>query len=121
VVVQDLLESDFAVELGVVGDEDGAQAAFGVRPEDAEPLSVGRGRADGIAARAFGVIVVVGRLAALPDRPRFDRTSSEKRGVCRRRCVSSQKLSPPAADDLEPQPQRLDQNAWHCLERRTIG
>ena len=41
--VEDLLERDLAVELGVEGDEDGAQAAPGVGPEDAEPLAVGGG------------------------------------------------------------------------------
>ncbi len=45
VVVEDLLERDLAVELGVEGDEDGAQPAAGMGPEDAEPLAVAR-RAD---------------------------------------------------------------------------
>jgi len=57
-VVEHLLESDFAVELGIKRDEDGAQAALGVRPEDAEPLSIGGVRAHGIGAGAVGVFVV---------------------------------------------------------------
>ena len=59
--VEDLLEGHLAVQLGVQGDEDGAQAAAGMRPEDAEPLAVGGGRADGVAGRAVGVAVVLGR------------------------------------------------------------
>ena len=51
VVVEDLLERHLAVQLGVEGDEDGAQAAPGVGPEDAEPLAVGGGRADGVSWR----------------------------------------------------------------------
>ena len=54
VVVQDLLERDLAVELRVEGDEDRPQAAPGMRPEDAEPLAVAGGRADGVAGRAVG-------------------------------------------------------------------
>ena len=46
VLVEDLLERDLAVQLGVERDEDGAQAAPGVRPQDAEPLAVGGGGAD---------------------------------------------------------------------------
>ena len=42
VVVEDLLQRHLAVQLAVEGDEDGAQAAPGVGPEDAEPLAVGR-------------------------------------------------------------------------------
>ena len=68
-VVEDLLESDFAVELGVEGNEDRTQAAPGVRPEDAEPLAVGGGRANGIIAGAVGVIVVVGRALRRADMP----------------------------------------------------
>ena len=56
VVVEDLLERHLAVQLGVQGHEDGAQAAPGVRPEDAEPLAVGGGRTDGVAGGAVGVV-----------------------------------------------------------------
>ena len=41
VVVEDLLEGHLAVQLAVERDEDGAQAAAGVGPQDAEPLAVG--------------------------------------------------------------------------------
>ena len=41
VVVEDLLEGDLAVQLGVEGDEDLAQAALGVGPEDPEPAALG--------------------------------------------------------------------------------
>ena len=54
VLVEDLLERHLAVELGVEGDEDGAQAAPGVGPQDAEPLAVGGGGAHGVAGRAVG-------------------------------------------------------------------
>ena len=58
-VVEDLLERDLAVELRVERDEDRPQAAAGMRPEDAEPLAVAGGRADGVAGRAVGVAVAV--------------------------------------------------------------
>ena len=61
VVVEDLLERHLAVQLGVEGHEDGAQAAPGVGPEDAEPLAVAGGRADGVAGGAVGVVAVLGR------------------------------------------------------------
>jgi hypothetical protein len=54
-LVADLLEGDLAVQFLVEGHEDGAQAAPGVRPQDAEPLAVGGGRADGVGDRAVGV------------------------------------------------------------------
>ena len=56
--VEDLLEGNLAVQLRVQGHEDGAQATLGVRPQDAEPLSVGGGRADGIAGGEVGILVV---------------------------------------------------------------
>ena len=62
--VEDLLEGHLAVQLGVQGHEDGAQAAAGVGPEDAEPLAVGGGRADGVGGGAVGVAVVLGRARA---------------------------------------------------------
>ena len=43
VAVEDLLERDLAVQLAVERDEDRAQAALGVGPEDAEPLAVAGG------------------------------------------------------------------------------
>ena len=57
VLVEDLLERHLAVQLGVERHEDGAQAAPGVRPQDAEPLAVAGGRADGVAGGAVGVAV----------------------------------------------------------------
>ena len=69
VLLEDLLERHLAVQLAVERHEDGAQAALGMRPEDAEPLAVGGGRADGIAAGAVGVIVVVGRAVRRADVP----------------------------------------------------
>ena len=52
---EDLLEGDLAIELGVEGDEDGAQAAGGMGPEDAESLAVGGGGAGGVAGGPLGV------------------------------------------------------------------
>ena len=43
VSVEDLLERHLAVQLGVERDEDGAQAAVGVGPEDAESQAIGGG------------------------------------------------------------------------------
>ena len=69
VLLEDLLERHLAVQLAVERHEDGAQAASGMRPEDAEPLSVGGGRADGIGAGAVGVVVfgVGGRAVVAPS------------------------------------------------------
>ena len=58
VAVEDLLQRDLAVQLRVEGHGDGPQAAPGVGPEDAEPLAVGGGRADGEAGGAVGVVVI---------------------------------------------------------------
>ena len=58
VVVEDLLERDLAVQLGVEGHEHGAQAAAGMGPQDAEPLAVAGGGTDGVTRGA-----VVGRSA----------------------------------------------------------
>ena len=48
VVVENLLEGDLAVQLGIERHEDGAQPAPGVGPQDAEPLALlaGDGRSD---------------------------------------------------------------------------
>ncbi len=61
VVVEDLLESYLAIELGIERDEDGAQAPSGMGSDDAEPQSVGGGRAHGNRAGAVGVIIIAGR------------------------------------------------------------
>ena len=61
VLLQDLLERHLAMQLVIERHEHGAQTALRVGPQDAEPLSVGGGRADGIAAGAVGVIIVAGR------------------------------------------------------------
>ena len=64
--VEDLLEGDLAVQLGVQRHEDGAQAALGVGPQDAEPLAVGGGRADGVAGGAVPVGVAVAGSGSRP-------------------------------------------------------
>jgi hypothetical protein len=61
VAVEDPLQGHLAVQLGVQRHEDGAQAAFGMRPQDAEPLAVGGRGADGVAGGAIGVGLVLGR------------------------------------------------------------
>ena len=61
VVVEDLLEGDLAVQLAVEGHIDGAEAALGVRPEDAEPLALEGRRADDLAGRLVRVIHLGGR------------------------------------------------------------
>ena len=68
-LVEDLFERDLAVQLGVEGDEDGAQAALGVGSEDVKPPAVAGGRADGERGRAVAVAVVVlpGRLGSGAD------------------------------------------------------
>ena len=57
VMVEHLLERHLAVQLGVEGDKDRAQAAAGMRPEHAEPQAVGGGRAERVAGRAVDVVV----------------------------------------------------------------
>ncbi len=57
VVVEDLLQRDLAMQLGVECHEDGAEAAPGVGPEHAEPQAVGGGGADGVAG---GAVVGIG-------------------------------------------------------------
>ena len=47
VTVEDLLECHLAIELGIECHEHSAETAAGVRPQDAEPLAVGGGRAAG--------------------------------------------------------------------------
>ena len=46
VAVEDLLERDLAIQLGVERDEDGAQSSARMGPQDPEPLPVGRGGAE---------------------------------------------------------------------------
>ena len=58
VMVEDLLERHLAVQLGVERHEHRPQPAPGVRPEDAEPLAVAGGRADGVGGGAVGVAVL---------------------------------------------------------------
>ena len=66
---------------------DSREAALGVRPEDAEPLSVGAGRADRTVDGAVGIIVVIAAKAANkapgPIRPfwRANRPKSRLRSV----------------------------------------
>src|SRR5262245_1737793 len=56
----DLLEGHLAVQLAVQRHEDGPQAAAGMRPEDAEPLALGGGRADRVGGGAIGIILLPG-------------------------------------------------------------
>ena len=53
-VVEDLLEGDLAMQLGIQRHEDGAEAAPGVGPQDAEALAVGGGGADSVAGGPVG-------------------------------------------------------------------
>ena len=55
VMVEDLLQRHLAVQLGVQRQEDGPQAPLGVRPQDAEPLPVAGGAADGVGRWVVGV------------------------------------------------------------------
>ena len=65
-LVEDPLEGDLAVEFLVEGDEHGAQAAVGVRSQDAEAPAVVLGRADVVGPGAVG-LPVLGRAAARAD------------------------------------------------------
>ena len=65
VVVEDLLERDLAVQLAVECHEDGAQAAAGVGPQDAEPLAVAGRGAD---RQRHGAVVVGDRARSSPSR-----------------------------------------------------
>ena len=66
-LVEDLLERDFAVQLAVQGDEDSAQAPLGVRTKNAKPQAVAGGRANGVCGGELGV-----RIGILPGRGRAD-------------------------------------------------
>jgi hypothetical protein len=91
VVVEDLLEGDLAVQLGVERHEDRSQTASGVGAEDAEPLAVAGGGADGVGAGAVGAAVVgrarahvmeggVDRGVAQPRQALAGRTAGGERG-----------------------------------------
>jgi hypothetical protein len=58
VLVEDLLERDFTVQLRIEGHKDSPQSAASMGPEDTEPLAVAGGRADGVAGSALGVVLV---------------------------------------------------------------
>ena len=62
--VEDLLQGHLAMQFGVQGHEDGAQAAACVRPEDAEPLARAGCLADRVTRRAVGVIGALRRVRA---------------------------------------------------------
>ncbi len=56
VLVEDLLQRHFAVQLGVQSHKDGAQAAAGVGSQNAEPLALAGGLADCVTYGAIGGI-----------------------------------------------------------------
>ena len=58
VVVEDLLERDLAVQLGIERHENRAEAPARVRPEHAESLAVAGGRSDGIRRRAVAIAAI---------------------------------------------------------------
>ena len=66
-MVEDLFQRDLSVQLGIQGHEDGAQAAAGMRAQDAEPLAVGGGRADGKVGGAVGIFTGRGQSRAEPS------------------------------------------------------
>jgi hypothetical protein len=55
VLVEDLLESDLAVQFLIQRHEHRPEPAAGVRPEDAEPQAVAGRRADGVGGREVGI------------------------------------------------------------------
>ena len=61
VLLEDLLQCHFAVQLAIERHEDGPQTAPRMRPQDSKPLAIAGGRADGVAGGAVGVIVVASR------------------------------------------------------------
>ncbi len=56
-MVEDLLQSDLAVQLGVERDKDRSQPTAGGGPQNAEPLAAGSGCADSEARRAVNIPV----------------------------------------------------------------
>jgi hypothetical protein len=62
VALEDLLERHLTVELGIDGDEDLAQAAARMGPQDAKPLAIGGGGVQVVAGRAVGVLGAGGEL-----------------------------------------------------------
>ena len=116
VPVEDLLQRHLAVQLGVQRHEDGAQAAPGVRPEDAEPLAVAGGRADGVAGRAVGVVAVLGRGRA-EGRPLLGDFRRPGRG----RLEEAPSLLMPDEQALDVGPQRRIVPTGAVQERRSLG
>ena len=57
VMVEDLLECDFSVQLDVQRHEDRPQPSSGVRPQDPEPLAPRGCRPDGVAACVIDVAI----------------------------------------------------------------
>ena len=57
VLVEDLLESDLAVQFAIQRHEHRTQSAPGVRPENTEPLAITRRLADGVGSRTVDVDV----------------------------------------------------------------
>ena len=66
-MIEDLLQRHLAVQLAVHRDEDGPQAAAGMRAEHAEPLAVAGGGADGVGSGAVEVGVGLGGTRAGAD------------------------------------------------------
>jgi hypothetical protein len=65
-MVEDLLEGHFAMQLAVERHEDGPQTAAGMWPKHAEPLAVAGGRADGVGRRAV-ILVILRRAVSRGD------------------------------------------------------
>jgi hypothetical protein len=59
-MVEDLLECDLAIELGIERHEDSAQASARMGPEHLESLSVGRGGSHGVAGGPVGIFSGLG-------------------------------------------------------------
>jgi hypothetical protein len=65
-LVEELLEGHLAVQLGVERHEGGAESAAAMRAQDAEPLAVGCGPADGVNGRVSCTSCVGRRGARFP-------------------------------------------------------
>jgi hypothetical protein len=125
VPLEDLLERHLAVQLAVQGHEDGPQAAPGVRAQEAEPLAVAGGRADGVAGGAVGVSVLGRSMPGvrMVERPVDLRVAELRQALaCRlagRQCGEA--LFHVAAVRLEVDlGQGLPAPAWHARGRRGI-
>ena len=129
VLLDDLLERHLAVQLGIQGHENLAQPAACVRPQDAEPLAVAGGRAQGQTGGALGVVITValgGGRRTGTAKPAFSRQPGRAKNLnqiaakslgsptWRQRCLSSPRDGGHLADHNPKRRARHVGEGWFC-------